>query len=156
MTGAMRALTLLLAALSLLPLACRGGGDAAPPSPTPAPPAVEGPSGVQASLEARCRIAESGPEIVVQYAVRGFGSAQLQRVSVLIDGRVVTDSGPLAVNDLAAERTFGSSLGEHTVRLRVESTGSPSAAWRTSVRCGRDAPLGPRAHVDSPTDGLRA
>jgi len=66
-------------------------------------------------------------------------------VSILIDGKVVTDSGPLAVREIEAERTFRTDDGEHTVQLRAEVAGGPDGVWRTKVRCGREEEPGERA-----------
>ncbi len=155
----------LLLLLAVLGLSCSGKSDGPSdgpsgaaaveasatraPAPTFAPePTQPGPARLSSSIAGSCRITATGAEIRVEYTVMAFGSAQLQRVRLLQDGREVEDSGPLEQRRYVRVATFKVEPGDqHTYRIAAEAPGASQASVQSTVRCGT---------VPTPSPGPRA
>jgi len=110
--------------------------SAAAVTPVAATPSTTGPARVRTSIEASCRLADSGSEITVTYAATAEGSAQLSRIRFIVDGRLSEETGPTPERDFRRSATIKVPDGTtHVLQVTAQAGSSVSSTSMTTVRC---------------------
>jgi hypothetical protein len=127
-------------------VACTGAATL--PADTPLPEATATPTtdrvalgAVRAAVNARCDLNQLGAEMTITYSAQAAGGAQLSRVRLSVNGRVVEDTGAIVQNDLARVMTVPVSPGSlHFYQVVAEASERPVTVARDAIRCPAASP----------------
>jgi hypothetical protein len=91
---------------------------------------------VRTSVTASCRLTYYGAEITLVYTANAESEGSLTRVRLLMNGRMVEDSGAILVTEYRSEKFFPVGAGgRHMFQVYVNNTGpQPTLTW-SFTRC---------------------